>query len=366
MNKPLLSIIVPTKDRYKYLMHLIDYVIELDNPEIEFVIQDNTAENDEILEFLSDRKHSGIKYFHTKEPLTIQENSDKAVLNSTGEYVCYIGDDDAFLPNIIEFVNKMKLEQIEVGIFQRPVYYWPDVNSRYKRNNKIKIPTFKECFINPLNEINIILKDAGASLLHLPRLYHGIVRRDTLNKIYKKCETYFPGPSPDMANGIALCYTATNVKSYDYPLIIAGTGFKRIVGNEKGDYQDLDKLPFLPKDTLKKWNHKIPYKWTNQTIFAQTIYQTLSLYDPNRFDEFNWLKFYSRLRSQYPGLTKNHIDSLSLKDQLIIYIYSIYYKMRRNIGRFYKSLIPTKGRIEISGNNSTVINFAKNIFFSLN
>ena len=94
MDKPLLSIVVPTKDRYKYLRYLIEYVIELNNPQIEFVIQDNTANNKEIIEFLSDKLSENIKYFYTKESIPIGENSDKAVLNSTGKYVCYIGDDD--------------------------------------------------------------------------------------------------------------------------------------------------------------------------------------------------------------------------------------------------------------------------------
>ena len=49
MKSPLLSIVVPTKNRYYYLLKLIELVESIGSPELELVIQDNSDDNDEFL-----------------------------------------------------------------------------------------------------------------------------------------------------------------------------------------------------------------------------------------------------------------------------------------------------------------------------
>lgn len=366
--QPLLSIIVPTKDRYKYLKHLIRYVVDLNNADIELIIQDNTSENSEIINFLSDSSCENIKYFHTKHSIPIGDNSDKAVLNSTGEYVCYIGDDDAFLPDIVEYVRRMKEKNVEAGIFPRPRYIWPDINehnSAYKQSCYIDKVTKHEHEIFPKDEIIALLENASISMLNLPHLYHGIVLRETLDKIYEKCGTYFPGPSPDMANAIALSYVAKKVYYYDYPLIIAGTGYTRIKGNERGDYKELENLPFLPKDTIDNWHPLIPKVWTIPTIFAQTSYIALAQFDKDIFKHFNWIKFYSIMGFQFPDDTKYYISKLKINDIIKIRCNIAKQRLRSAIGRFVRPILNQRIKIKIGGENNTAIEFAYNIYNSL-
>lgn len=92
--KPLLSIVIPTKDRYEYLIQLIELIESFKSDDIEIVIQDNTKENKDILSFVHKRLSENFRYSHVSEQLTISENSDRAIRNSTGEYVCFLGDDD--------------------------------------------------------------------------------------------------------------------------------------------------------------------------------------------------------------------------------------------------------------------------------
>ena len=62
--------------------------------EVELVIQDNTVDNTEIVSFLNEEHYGFVVYDHFAEQLPISLNSDKAVLNSSGEYICFIGDDE--------------------------------------------------------------------------------------------------------------------------------------------------------------------------------------------------------------------------------------------------------------------------------
>ena len=172
----------------------------------------------------------------------------------------------------MDAVSLMKQNQIDVLIPNRLLYFWPDVTSDTIYHNPffMKVPSREIQYINPIDEVLKCLKDIRQDIMGLPHLYHGIVRRSFLNQIYDRVGTYFPGPSPDMANAIALSLIPNGkIAKFDYPLIIAGTGYKRIENNTKGDYQLLEKCLFLPQETINEWNENIPKIWTVRTIYAQ-------------------------------------------------------------------------------------------------
>ena len=127
--KPLISIVIPTKDRNVYLFKLIEYFLKsIVSDQIEFIIQDNTIDNLEILKFLENNKDSRIKYFHHPEYLSVPHNFDIGISNSSGEFVTVIGDDDGFLPWIVDVCNWMKSENIDVVLSNKPHYVWSDVS----------------------------------------------------------------------------------------------------------------------------------------------------------------------------------------------------------------------------------------------
>ena len=49
-----------------------------------------------------------MKYYYTKEQISVKENSDLAILHSSGEYVCFIGDDDGVSRHILKVVKYMR------------------------------------------------------------------------------------------------------------------------------------------------------------------------------------------------------------------------------------------------------------------
>ena len=102
----LLSVIIPTKNRYDNLYVTISELVKINSAELEIVIQDNTDSNEDFLVFLKELNDSRIKYFHSTDFMNTATNSDLAVLNSTGEYLCYIGDDDCVNNKIVD----LKLE----------------------------------------------------------------------------------------------------------------------------------------------------------------------------------------------------------------------------------------------------------------
>ncbi len=279
----LLSIVVPTKDRYYYLKHLVELIKGFKSDEIEVVIQDNTANNFEILEYINKLDYPHLKYFYTKEQIPIYQNCDNAILNSTGEYVCFIGDDDGVTKHIIECTKWMKRNNVEVVMPAKVFYSWPDSSGNYKKGlNLAGIVKHKRFSgrIEKRNSDEVLserIKHGFVSRGELPLLYHGIVKRTTLDRIYTKCGSFFPGPSPDIANGVALALVTESFYSVDYPIAFSGAskhhggGIKKM----KNRANDIDNIPFLPPNAKRDWEKKIPLIWTGETVWCESAVKAL-------------------------------------------------------------------------------------------
>lgn len=300
----LLSIIIPTKNRYSTLFSVIDMILSFDlNESIELVIQDNSNNNTDALNFIAARaNYLNLRYFHCSENLSVIENSDKAVLNSSGEFVCFIGDDDGIMPNIVDVTKWMKENDFKALKSYKPNYYWPNQKSNYLSKDVsgiLKYKTWKQSdykLIATSNALAYTLKRGGVSIKMLPCLYHGIVERRTLDKIYDRTSTFFPGPSPDMANAIALTQVLSSYVTVGYPVIISGKSSKS-TGGAGVLHQHISKIEdvkHLPRDTAKKWCRDIPKYWTGPTIWAESVLKALLHFENHKATEqFNFQYLYA-------------------------------------------------------------------------
>lgn len=277
----LLSIIIPTKNRYNTLLPLVDYLLTIKSEKMELLIQDNSDDISPIQPYLN-KKENYISYFHSPKKLSQTENSNLAVSNCKGEYVCFIGDDDGVMPYIIDVVEWMKDNNIEAVKGYKPNYSWPGLQISYLEDDtsgvlRYKIWENKITTIDCKKELNRTLSKGGSDLSMLPCLYHGIVSKKTLEKIYEKTGSYFPGPSPDMANAIALCFYVDNYKYLGFPLVISGKSSSSIGG--KGvlhkHISRIEDVNHLPETTKRDWNDKIPKYWTGPTIWCESVIKSL-------------------------------------------------------------------------------------------
>jgi len=280
-DKFLLSIAVPTKDRYEYLKHLINLVVSINSPDIEVIVQDNTKDNSEILDYLQRVNFAYLKYYHTKDQISVAQNSDKAILNSTGEYVCLLGDDDGVNEHIVSAVKWMKNNEIDVLKTAFNTYKWPSFSfSRIANLSGVLMTSIydKNSYeIDPIPLLIKMLKSGGSKFRYLPKLYHGIAKRSTLDKIYKIGNTYFPGASPDVANAVALSFVAEKFIFLNFPVIIPGNGNRTggDVQKHKGLCARISDIPFLPKHTEEHWERFIPKLWSCETIIPESACKAL-------------------------------------------------------------------------------------------
>lgn len=282
--RPLLSIVVPSKNRHYYLKFLVEYFNSIQSEKIELIIHDNSDSSsitdfEKVIQSFNDLR---IKYYYSLDELSVIENCDYAIAKATGEYVTMIGDDDIFSKYIIEYTEQFKKENIDAVLPIKSSYTWPDVKPKLYGEMmsgvySVKEFKFKRIKIDVRKELQNVLKLGGVKILDLPRVYHGIIKRDVLENIHKETNSYFPGPSPDMANAIASCKYICKYEMIDLPLIISGhsvlsTGGQGAQGQHHGE---ISKIKHLPKDTASNWSVDVPFYWSGSTIYAESVIQAL-------------------------------------------------------------------------------------------
>jgi len=300
----LLSIIIPTKNRYSTLFNVVEMLLSFDlNDDMEIIIQDNSDDNKAALDFFAQKTiFKNLHYYFSKEELSVIENSDKAVLNSIGEFVCFIGDDDAVMPNIVDVTKWMKANNYKALKSYEPNYYWPNQKANYLSNDTSGVFRYKKWkpdsfeIISTNDALNFTLNRGAVLIDKLPCLYHGIVNRNTLDVIYKKANTFFPGPSPDMANAIALTQVIDSYVLVKYTVIISGksttsAGGAGVLHQHVARIED---VKHLPKSTSKNWDKRIPKYWTGPTIYADSAIKALEVFqNTEALGKFNFDYLYT-------------------------------------------------------------------------
>jgi hypothetical protein len=280
---PLLSIVIPTRNRQVYLLCLLNHLARSQRRDFEVVIQDNSDDPTVLRDAVATMHDPRMRYGFRQERLTIDINCDLAMARACGTYVCMLGDDDGLLlDESLLMLAAMARDKVDAIVTAASYYAWPTV--RHKTWGQIGGKLFTSGMTGQIRSLdangerNKVLRTGGAlGLFQLPRVYHAFVRRDVLQRLADDAKTFFPGPSPDMANAIGLTRYVQRYVHIDYPFIVMGhsQGSGGGMGSEKKHQGDLASQAHLPVYTVSTWDPAIPFYWSGPTIYAQSAYHAI-------------------------------------------------------------------------------------------
>jgi len=284
--KPLLSIVIPTKNRQRYAFSTIKSILSISHKSLELIVHDNSDSNNLEKKLSESIKDSRLVYRYNNSPLSAIHNFDYAMQFVNGEYVCFIGDDDGINPEImrvIEWANKNDLDAI---IPSNPVTYaWPSV----KNSGELTIYPFTQKYnkIDVSKNLIFFLNSGAVYYLNykLPKVYHGIVKKKCLDQVYNKLGYYFGGLSMDIFSSIAISsFYPKKVVSIDYPITIAGTSYESNKTHRTEEAKDtkLSNAPHFNNRGPYKWSNSVPSIYSGTSIWAESGIHALE--DLNRFD----------------------------------------------------------------------------------
>tara|TARA_B110000971_G_scaffold221202_1_gene267350 strand:+ start:3692 stop:4879 length:1188 start_codon:yes stop_codon:yes gene_type:complete len=305
-KEPLLSIIIPTKNRYPQLFELIhsfNNFSSLDN--LEVLIQDNSFNNSFFHDNINIESYPFVKYFYDSVDKDAPTNFNDGINNSTGDYCIIIGDDDIINPYIIDIVKLAKDSCLDSLIYPRGQYYWPDTEFlkkyKYFEPSSLQFQISNKLIFDKKEskkELSNIISTGGVNLGNGPCLYHGLVRRKVLSDIYSKFGTYILGHSPDMSFTITLLLQQEYFYSTDVCLTVPGASFNSAAGmGRRGTHSStLDNLPdIVPKTLLNDWDENLPRIWTGPTFTANAVYSVFNYYKIEK--NVNYVALYTKILS---------------------------------------------------------------------
>nr|VFK38182.1 MAG: Glycosyl transferase family 2 [Candidatus Kentron sp. SD]VFK42966.1 MAG: Glycosyl transferase family 2 [Candidatus Kentron sp. SD] len=230
----ILSIIIPTRERATYLRESIQTALQIPDRNIEIVISDN-ASTDGTKQLVSKISDPRIKYVNTGRRVSMRQNFEFGMRNSSGDYVIFFGDDDGILPRQFKFLRQILEKERPDGLrWNVPRFAWPMPNcsvGEYLEYRPGSLPIEKKKLFSGLDRIDC--EAYGKYLLACslkgfrqlpPTIYHGCVSRDYFNQIAAPDGTYFNSNVPDAYFWCRSVLAGGNFIHVDHVFSLEGAG----------------------------------------------------------------------------------------------------------------------------------------------
>jgi glycosyltransferase involved in cell wall biosynthesis len=243
-NKIKLSILIPTRNRAAYLQSCIESALRV-NGEIEIIVSENHG-TDNSWEICQKYNNSKITMIRPDKPLPMHENWNFLINRAQGEWIIFLGDDDAILSHACEYINNIseKYPTIEAIVSPRAYYFWPQNDSLKSRYYAPFSNT--EMLCNSKADLDLAL-NGQIDYIYLPQIYSGGFQRKSLVKRIIKANNgkYFNSLQPDAYSALmALLFTARYLR-VGVPLSVVGTspassnGHLELAKDRDRDFWDL-------------------------------------------------------------------------------------------------------------------------------
>jgi hypothetical protein len=288
---PLVSIVIPTKNRWKYARWAIMSALELHADEVEVVVLDTSDDGSTASAFADSLADNRLVYRWCAAPMDIIATFNTAVDLARGHYVCLIGDDDAVLPKIVEVARDALARSIDVVSTRGVSYQWPDFQSRYfggRHAGKTYVAEYtgKAWYGDLEDSLQRCALNSGQmrQMLWLPRVYTGLFRKAIIEASRSLRPTFFGGVCPDIYGVIAAASFAHKWCIVDYPLILPGSSAASTAGlSSTGKHtSELSEVEHFKAFVHLDWPAEIPQFWTVETVWAAGAWSALR--DHNRND----------------------------------------------------------------------------------
>ncbi len=129
MTNEIVSVIIPTYSRAQYICRAIDSVINQTYQHIEIIVVDDNGEGSEnqlstyqkLKPYITEKK---IRYITHKENKNGAAARNTGIKNAIGQYICFLDDDDEFLPSKIQIqIDTLKqLDSTYAGVFCNSIH----------------------------------------------------------------------------------------------------------------------------------------------------------------------------------------------------------------------------------------------------
>jgi hypothetical protein len=225
MMAPLISIAIPTRERGRYLMHCLETTLRCDPRKVEVVVSDNASAD---ATFIDDPRFAAVKFVRQPSRIPLAANFEAAFAACTGDYIIYLGDDDAVIPSgIADLIEVLESRRPDIVSWPEPHYFWPNAEGRGSLTVKRRHLRGGVAERDPRE----IMRLVWAGLWGNNAVHCGCLKRSLVERIRAGCGRYFYYFNPDAAayGALALaqsyCYLNRPITMYGRSPVSNTTAF---------------------------------------------------------------------------------------------------------------------------------------------
>jgi GT2 family glycosyltransferase len=200
MENPFFSVVLPTRNRAEYLPFAVGSVLNQTYGDFELVISNNDSSDntEEIVKALDDPR---VRYIKTDRMLSMDEHWDFALGHARGQFITFLGDDDAHSKIYLESIKKVIENNAAAEIISCKMadYYYGNSGANTYSESLVTALFTNELFIHDSSQkIRDLFIDRGLSRgkvtekVEVPQLINTVYHRRVFDKIRENSGRVFP------------------------------------------------------------------------------------------------------------------------------------------------------------------------------
>lgn len=196
-----ISLIIPTRERASLFEHCVKTALSIEDDNLEIVVCDNCSHDatPEITARITDPR---VVKLRSNKRLSMRQNFESGLTHATGDYVCFIGDDDGFLPKQFPFARRL-LQQYapDTMAYSLLRYAWPGAGKKSKEGTlRLERPRLYGLpRAIDLDDMRDRVLSARVNWFEgWPDIYHGFVSRSYIESRRRPGSDFFQSRAPDI------------------------------------------------------------------------------------------------------------------------------------------------------------------------
>lgn len=270
-SKLFISLIIPTRERAETLLFAIKTALDQKSDAYEVIVCDNFSQDNtkQVVQSFNDPR---LIYVNPGKRLSMSDNWEFALEYAKGDYVIFIGDDDAVMPGAIDKLqNTIQDKPSQVYFWPRTVYTWP------KNNQKASVSCLLldayPSGINLKKLAKFIISIGGGRSTFLPSVYYSAVKKDILYMMKKQTGRVFHSTQPDIFLALSIPAFADYAVNTGYTVTVVGQSPK---SNSGVIFYGRDGVQNYEKFMKEYGNYKInPTLYPGVNVLANLLPDTM-------------------------------------------------------------------------------------------
>jgi glycosyltransferase involved in cell wall biosynthesis len=212
---PLISVLVPTRNRASYLSSLISIIEKCPDARIEFLVSDNSDQLG-----VTPSSVGNVTYLRPERVLNMTDHWNYLFNKASGKYVTFVGDDDAFIPSaLVDLCDTLEHTDPDLVWTETAGYGWPTPGIDGNFFQRIKLKNERISLENAREQI---LK---LESLDLPIPYNkALVKRKVILHFLENHpgENFFSSRVPDVNAGVKVLFLSESQFVFNELTFISG------------------------------------------------------------------------------------------------------------------------------------------------